>query len=333
MIPRVLTVTNMYPEPGRPAWGSFVQSQVESLRSRGVETDVMVIRGYRSKLEYLRAIPRLWIRCRRKRYDLIHAHYGLCGLVARMQVGLPVLVSYCGNDLYGHADERGRQRKLGMPLVWIQRRLAHFVDGVIVKSQSAAGMLPAVNVEVIPNGVDLSLFRPMPRRQARAALGLDDDAVYILFPYATDRPRKNYKLFQAALDSLARRHGRRALPLVIHDAPNERIPLYLNAADGLLLTSYWEGSPNAVKEAMACNTRVVAVDVGDVRELIEGHSGYEVCGFDADALADALERVLTASEPPGIRSTMQWLSVDAISERIITLYASIAGGAPRRGAA
>ncbi|MEQ8659909.1 MAG: glycosyltransferase [Gammaproteobacteria bacterium] len=321
---KVLTITNMYPEPERPAWGVFIKSQVDSLVAQGIETDVMVIRGYRGRAEYLCAIPRLWRRLRSGDYDLIHAHYGLSGLVARMQRRLPVVVSYCGNDLYGHADAAGRQTLQSMPLMWLQRLLARCVDRAIVKSRASADLIAAAAPVVIPNGVDMTRFRPLPRDECRATLGLARDATYVLFPYAIDRPRKNHPLFSAALAQLASRHGINALPLVVHDVPNERVPLYLNAADVVMLTSFWEGSPNVVKEAMACNTRVVAVDVGDVRELVGGETGYAVCGFDAVELADALATVLATPAKTAMRARMQALSSAAIAARVIDVYRALA---------
>lgn len=317
---RVLTVTNMYPEPQNPAWGTFIASQVESLVAQGVDTDVMIIRGYRSKLEYLRAIGEVRRRVREKDYDLVHAHYGLSGIVARMQTRVPVVISYCGNDLYGHANASGGTAISSMPLMWLQRFVGRFAARVIVKSPASAALVPGVSPEVVPNGVDMERFRPLPRAECREALGLDPEATYVLFPYATDRLRKNYPLFEATLDVLARRHGISARPLVVHGVPNERIPVYLNAADAMLLTSFWEGSPNAVKEAMACNTKVVSVDVGDVAQLFGDHPGYEVRGFDADALADALAGVLTMTVEPGIRTHIEWLSLEAIAARIIGIY-------------
>ncbi|MEQ8497708.1 MAG: glycosyltransferase, partial [Gammaproteobacteria bacterium] len=312
---RVLTITNMYPEPARPAWGTFIKSQVDSLVAQGVETEVLVIHGYRGRVEYLYAIPRLWRQLRRGNYDLIHAHYGLSGLVARAQRRLPVVVSYCGNDLYGHANAAGRQTLQSLPLMWLQRLLARVVDRAIVKSPASANLIAAANPVVIPNGVDMERFRPLPRDECRVALDLDPAATYVLFPYAPDRPRKNYPLFEATLATLAGRHGISARPLVVHDVPNDRVPLYLNAADAVMLTSYWEGSPNVVKEAMACNTRVVAVDVGDVRALIGDQPGYAVCGFDAGELADALATVLATPAKTRIREHMQALSVEAIAAR------------------
>jgi glycosyltransferase involved in cell wall biosynthesis len=327
MARKVLVVTNMYPEPDRPAWGTFIKSQVDSLERRGVEIDLLVIQGYRSKLEYLLAVPRLWRQCRKADYDLVHAHYGLSGLVARTQFRFPLLVSYCGDDLYGHAGPSGRPRRRGLLLVWMQRALARFVDRVIVKSRAMAALIPSVACDVVPNGVDMDRFRPISSERCREELGLEQEATYLLFPYSVGRPRKNFALLQAAIDSLERRHAIHCQPLVVDGVPNERVPLYMNAADVLVLTSFWEGSPNAVKEAMACNTRVVSVDVGDVAELTAGQTGCAICGFDPDEMADAIRRVLESREQPTMRARMNRLSTDAVAATVAGIYDAMAGAA------
>ena len=325
---RVLTVTNMYPEPDRPAWGSFIKSQVDSLIAAGVDIDIQVIRGYRSKLEYLRAIFALHRRVAAGDYDVVHAHYGLSGIVALMQRRVPVVISYCGNDLYGHADAEGKMIRRGLPMVWLQRYIARFASRVIVKSQASTEKIPGIACDVIPNGVDMRRFRPRSRAECRSELGLDPTGLYVLFPYSIERTRKNYALLAESLERLADRHGIAASPLIIHDVPNEQIPIYMNAANALALTSFWEGSPNAVKEAMACNTPVVSVDVGDVRELIGDLPGNAIVSYDADELADALARTLRDADGSQARESMAWLSVEAIAARIVGIYehASRAGG-------
>jgi len=322
---RVLELTNMYPEPARPAWGSFIKSQIDSLNAAGVDIDVQVIRGHASKLEYFRAIFELRRRLRSERYDLVHAHYGLSGIVALMQRRVPVVISYCGDDLFGHADSKGRIIKTGLPLMYLQRYVARFADRVVVKSRESAGKIPGVPCDVIPNGVDLNLFSPLPMLDCRRELGLDQEKNYVLFPYGIDRARKNYLLLADALEILARRHGIEAHPLVISDVPNEQIPLYMNAANVLALTSFWEGSPNAVKEAMACNTPIVSVDVGDVRELIGDLPGNELVGYDADELADALATALSAPAMSRARESMGRLSLEAVAAKIIEIYSEVAG--------
>src|SRR6185312_12218256 len=97
---RVLAVTNMYPTPEDSTYGGFVASQIASLASAGVQLDVCFINGRRSILEYALAPYELRRLTRRKKFDVIHAHYGLTGFVSSLE-RLPLVVSFCGDDLFG----------------------------------------------------------------------------------------------------------------------------------------------------------------------------------------------------------------------------------------
>lgn len=319
---KVLTVTNMYPRPGREGWGAFVKTQVDSLRRRGVDTDIVVIDGFRDKREYLKAISTVRRLCRENRYDLVHAHYGLSGLVARAQVGTPVVVSYCGDDLYGHAGSNGRAKPTSLFFVQLHRLLSLVVDGAIVKSEGLNDRLPRRSGTIIPNGVDMDAFRPMDRLACRERLGLDAKTIYILFPYAPDRPRKNFSLVRTVAERMneTRTDGVPVEILTAHGLSHDLIPVYMNAADVLLLASYWEGSPNVVKEALACNMRVVSTDVGDVRGLLDGVDGCAVCDNTVPSALAAVEGVLARPGAPGGRAAVAHLSLDAVADRVIDVY-------------
>lgn len=319
---RVLVVTNMFPTDDRPNYGTFVKSQIDSLREGGVDFDILYVRGYRGKWRYLTAMPKVFWRSFTGRYDLIHAHYGLCGLVARMQWRLPVVVSFCGDDLYGHSDERGRPTRSSLIWVWLHKRLATRVRHVIVKSEAMKRLLPDCGAAVVPNGVDFSVFAPADREGARAEIGRSGDAPIVLFPYDPGRIRKNFALARAAVDAANARRGERAPPielLVVKDQPNERLPAYMNAADALLVTSYWEGSPNAVKEALACNLPVVSVDVGDARELIGGVRGCQIVEPDPASIAAAIEIALESGRSDG-RERSDRLRIENVAEQVHAIY-------------
>lgn len=110
---RTLVVTNMWPTEADPSYGSFVREQMESLRPLGVECDVLFINGRQSRANYLRAVVALHRKLRSQKYDLIHAHFGLSGCVARLQFRLPVVVTFHGDDLLGKRRRDGRLTLLG----------------------------------------------------------------------------------------------------------------------------------------------------------------------------------------------------------------------------
>ncbi|MEO7867207.1 MAG: glycosyltransferase, partial [Candidatus Eisenbacteria bacterium] len=160
---RVLTVTNMWPSPQRPHWGVFVKSQVDSLVAAGIENTLYEIEGWKSSGRYLSALRELPRIAREARAELVHAHYGLSGAAAA-GVKLPLVLSLLGDDLLGRPEADGglslKSRAL-IPLSWYAARRA---DGVIVKSAEMRRIIARIpDVAVIPNGVDLDLFAPIPR--------------------------------------------------------------------------------------------------------------------------------------------------------------------------
>lgn len=335
---KVLTVTNMYPTAERPGWGAFVGSQVASLRTAGIETDVLIVDGWRGKLEYARAVFKLRKAVADGEYDLVHAHYGLTGLVARAQTQLPLVVSFCGDDLYGKSDSNGDAKLSSLPLAHLHRRLARVVDGVIVKSEAMRRLLPARAAEaaqVIPNGVDFDRFHPGDRTAARANFDLSPDAKYVLFPYDPSRPRKNVSLVDAAIAQVYQRTGQEVRRLTLFDKPADEIAQAMRAADVLALASFWEGSPNVVKEAMASCLPVVTADVGDVVDTLGDTPGCSVVLRTPTDFADAIIAALEHGVPTDGRARIAHLRADQIAARVISVYGAALGGAtqPVAGAA
>jgi glycosyltransferase involved in cell wall biosynthesis len=320
---KVLMVTNMYPSEERPGWGAFIKSQIDSISRRDVDVDVMVIEGYRGATYYAKAIWELRKRCRRNRYDLIHAHYGLSGVVARTQFRFPILVSFCGDDLYGTPNRFGIPTVLSRLFMMLHRGLVYVVDGVIVKSEAMRKLVPGQRASVIANGVQLDVFRPLDQGECRRALGLQEDIIYLFFPYSPRTLRKNYVLVSEAVKMLNEEGGRRFEILTVENALPEQMPLYFNASDLLILVSMWEGSPNAVKEAMACNTRIVATDVGDVKEIIGNTAGCEICTPTVTAVVDSVRRVLTAPLKTNGRAAMTHLAIETVAAQVIREYQSL----------
>ncbi|MFB3922085.1 MAG: glycosyltransferase [Terriglobia bacterium] len=318
----VLVVTNLWPSDADPGYGSFVQAQAESLRDFGVDYDLVFIDGRRSRWNYFRAIRELRSRLKHYRYDLIHAHFGLSGWVARCQWRVPVVVSFMGDDVLGRPTRSGRITLYGRFLQasgWI---LARLVQGVIVKSREMKARLGLESARVIPNGVDLNLFRPVNQAEARQALGLDLEKKFVLFPYDRLEARKRFDLIESAVNQ-ARREVPELEILLARGVPRARMPLYYNAADVLVLASLFEGSPNAVKEAMAVNLPVVAVEVGDVRDLIGPTEGCFLVPRDAASIATRIVEVCRRGIRTDGRDWISRLSMESVAQQIIGLYQSI----------
>ena len=318
----VLVVTNLWPTESDPGYGSFVQGQMESLRPLGVEFDTLFIDGRISRWNYLRGVRRMRALLRQKRYDLIHAHFGLSGWVARCQLGVPVVTSFMGDDVLGRPRSDGTITPYGRFLQASSYLLARMVGASIVKSAEMKRKLRLATAEVIPNGVDLDAFRPIDRNEARKALRLDLAKKYVLFPYDPAEQRKRYDLIQAAVAE-AQTCDPSIEILHVRGVPRERMPLYMNAADVLVLASIFEGSPNAVKEAMAVNLPVVAVDAGDVRELIGQTEGCFIVPREVKPMAEKIAAVCRRAERTRGREGIERLSIEKVAERIVGVYAKV----------
>jgi len=320
---RVLVVTNLWPTEADPGYGSFVQAQMESLRPLGVEFEVVFIDGRKSRWNYLHGVSEMRRQLRTKRYDLIHAHFGLSGWVARCQWRVPIVVSFMGDDVLGRFKRSGRITLYGRFLQLSSLILARLVAAVIVKSREMKSKLRLDAAHVIPNGVDLKLFRPLDPAQARRALGLDPKKKYVLYPYNPAEERKRYDLLEAAVA-----YARQAVPeleiLHARGVPAVRMPLYMNAADMLVLVSLAEGSPNAVKEAMATNLPVITVDVGDAAELIGPTEGCYLVAREVEAVAARIVEVCHRGTRTRGRDWIARLSMEKVAQQIVEVYSAVA---------
>lgn len=328
---RVLAVTNLWPTEKDPSYGGFVRAQMESLRPLGVGYDVLFINGRESRWNYLRAVREVRRRVRADRYNLIHAHFGLAGLAARCQFRVPVAVSFMGDDVLGRPRRNGRIGLYGRFLQASSFVLARIVSAVIVKSVGMKSKLRLPSAHVIPNGVDLRLFRPMDRQECRQALGLDPCRKYVLFPYAAAEERKRYDLIQAAVVKARARVPQLEI-LHARGVHHERMPLYMNAADVLVLASMLEGSPNAVKEALAVNLPVVSVDVGDVSERLDSVEGCFLVAREAEAIARSIVEICRSGKRGRGRERLYPYSIEMTAQKILEVYESAARRkAPRNG--
>lgn len=289
---RVLALTNMYPTPEDPAFGAFVASQMQSIAEAGHSVEIERIEGRRGLGAYPRAIGRVGQLARSGKFDLIHAHYGLSGFVASFQP-LPFVVSFCGDDLLGTPAVGGGITARSRLARSLSRYAATRASAIICKSAELRAALPRARdrsrARVIPNGVDLRLFRPGDRLDARRKLNLDPGELLILFPHTPHEHRKRVDLAQAAVDLLATA-GKPARLLIVSGRKPEEMPDFYRAADCLLVTSDWEGSPNVVKEALCCDLPVVSVDAGDVGEWLD-LAGYAMVERTPAAIAAGLARI------------------------------------------
>jgi glycosyltransferase involved in cell wall biosynthesis len=306
---KVLVVTNMYPHAENPVLGCFLKLQVESIRAKGVDVDVLFVNGPKSKLNYAVGVLRFHRQIRSKRYDLIHAHYHFSAYIARTQFRLPIILTHWGPELvYGWEK----------PLCHL---ITPLVDGVIVVSPEGKTILGDSRIRVIEGGIDLELFQPSDQLLARQTLGLPVDRKLVLWAAAINS-RKRLDRAQQAVAILNRTMPDAQL-VIATKLPPERIPLYMNACDTLVLTSEAEGSPQVVKEAMACNLPVVSVDVGDVRDVIGGTDGCYIARKDPADIAQKLEAALLRNQRTNGRQAVARFGLPPMADAVIDFYQQV----------
>ncbi|OGK99152.1 MAG: hypothetical protein A3E31_13620 [Candidatus Rokubacteria bacterium RIFCSPHIGHO2_12_FULL_73_22] len=326
---RVLLLTGLYPTPGRLHEGAAVARQCEALRAAGVEIDVLhgSPAGVWQRRRTLEALRRA---AARGRYDLVHVHYGLSATGLALLQPLPFVATYHGTDVNGYPFCAWRE--VGRALAWsgaaaLTRQLARFARAVIVMTEAMRRRLPPAvqrKTWVEPMGVDTTLFRPRGRDAARAALGWGPEPI-VVFCHPGGTAQKRADLAAAAV-GVARRRCPDLRLVVLRGLEPARMPLALSAADCLLLTSEREGSPNVVREALACNLPVVAVPVGDVTDLVGAHPA---CGLvvprEPARLGAAVLEVLARPRSEAPAALMQRHSAAASARRIRAVYAAALG--------
>ncbi|GGX04157.1 glycosyltransferase family 4 protein [Aquimarina muelleri] len=286
----------------------IIKNQGQSLISLGYSVTFFTIKGKGFK-GYFKNIFELKRFLKKQKFDIIHAHYSLSGMVASLSGASPIVISLMGSDVKASLFLRYIIRGFSM-LFWKQ---------IIVKSQDMKEDSGLNKAYVIPNGVDFNKFKPIERSDAINETGWDPNKKHILFAANPNRPEKNFKLAEEAFN-LIKEKDIQLQKLV--DIPNEKMPYYFNASDVILLTSLWEGSPNVIKEAIACNCKIVAVDVGDIKELVSNIQGCYVTHFDPNEIANKLLLSLNLEQKTTGRDTIRHLDSVSIANKLTKIYKS-----------
>jgi len=331
--PAVFMVVPGHFTDGEPQYSTFVQSQMAALRESGVTVHLGLFTGRISPLEVGRDVRRLKAAFHRSGAALIHAQYGTITALAASYIAgsVPLIISLGGSDLLG-IPVPGMYWRLREALgircsLWAGAR----ATAIVVKSRNLFNALPAhlqQKTHIVPNGVNTTVFAPLPKEACRSKLGWKaEERIVVLHADGggDHRYRKNIPLAEAAV-RLAERAMAPIRFEVFHDYPHAVVAELLNAADVLLMTSLQEGSPNIVKEAMACNLPVVTVPCGDVAERLAGVTPGGVYPYDTVQLAEGIRAVLRAGRRSNGRQQLesQGLTAASVTQQLISLYASLA---------
>lgn len=315
----VLHITNNYPTENLPVFGIFVKEQIEELSNIGVNNTIFFINGReKGKLEYIKCIYRLNKLMKKNKFDIIHCHHALsalCLIFSGNSNKNKVIVSF----------QNDPTKELGMHIFkFIKKRTCIQIfknNSTLINKHSSCVYLP--------NGVNLDFFRPVNRIEACSKIGIDPSHKYILFISSNYiRKQKRYDRFQSVISLLNSANQKPEFKeLKMTSTRRELVPFFFNAANLHLLTSDFEGSPNSVKEAMACNIPVVSTDVGNVKELLENvTNSYVAEGFRPEELVNLVKKSMcSSSSGKSGREKIMELKLDSksVAKTILNLYKSL----------
>jgi len=299
----------------------FVKKPAEALLEKGIELDYFLIK----KKGIIGYISNIWLLKKHLymgKYDIIHAHYGYCGIVSYFSsIKEKVVVSFMGSDLLGNVNMYGEYSIIGKLSILLNQFFAKKYDFNIVKSAEMKKIL-SKNVSVISNGVALDTFFPIDKNIAREKLNITLEKKIILFIGDSEMPVKNYKLASKAIELL----NIDDIELrTVSGVSQKKLNLYYNSANLLLLTSFHEGSPNVIKEAMSTNCPIVSTPVGDVPELIKDIDGCYLCSYNEKDVADKIHKTLFFSERTLGRDKILnlKLQIEDTANSIINIYTEL----------
>ena len=284
----------------------FVQEQVNSLKNLGISFDYFLIKG-KGIIGYLKNFHVLYQTISNNSYDLLHAHYGLSGLLAITQFKIPVLITFHGSDI-------------NLKKNYIFSRLAANLskDNIFVHPKLPKKLkIYSRKINIIPCGVNTNTFRPFSKNASKELLGLDKNTRYILFSSAFDNPIKN-----APLAIKATKRFKKTNLIELKNYTKKEVCLLMNAADLLLITSFSETGPIVAKEAIACNCPIISTDVGDVKTLIHNIRNCFITNFDHVDICQKINLVFESDERSDGSESMQRFSLEKIAKKVSKVYST-----------
>jgi glycosyltransferase involved in cell wall biosynthesis len=307
--------------PDAPARASmvFVRKQISSLEQLGMCCSSFLLSSRTSLKAVLAERRRLQEQIGIFQPDIIHVQYGtVTALFSVLATQLPIIVTFRGGDLNPSPTMRCRSAT-GQFLSQLAALRARRIICVSHQLKSRLWWRKG-RVSVIPSGVDTDVFRPRPKADCREQLHWDESARVVLFNGGVDPASKRLDLAQQAVNAAQSSCGRIQFEVLDGNVDPALIPIMMNAADCLVLTSKWEGSPNVVKEAMACNLPVVSVDVGDVRERLSGVHPSAIVSRNPLEIGEAIADMVTTGKRSNGRQFIDSFRSEVISQQVIAVY-------------
>ena len=289
----------------------FVIEQMVVLRQRGCEMRFLGLKG-KGITGYLKNLPVLRQTIKSFRPDVIHAHYGLSGLFANLQRQVPVVTTYHGSDI--------NEKKV---LPFSKAAMCLSAWNVFVSKKTIEIAQPKGKYSLLPCGIDMTDSQLTGKNEARQKMGLDADKRYVLFAGAFDNQVKDAAL---AKETMAVLQDNDAELVELKGYSRDEVTLLMCAVDAFLMTSFSEGSPQVIKEAMACGCPIVSVDVGDVRERTTGIEGCYIAETrEAKELAELLQKAfaIEGKTKGRERVIVDGLDNRQVAQQLMQLYESV----------
>lgn len=304
---KVLIVANSKAETFSP----FVTEQVDAIREYGIVVDYFGVVG-KGALGYLKNVKKLKRKIKVFKPDVIHSHYGLSGLLANLQRKVPVVTTYHGSDINIPSIRR---------LSKIAIRLSKF--NIFVSEKTKNLVNSKSNSDLIPCGIDMKLYGDLSRSVVRQKYNYTDKEQLVLFAGAFANQVKNARLAQEAVSLLPN-----VKLIELKGYTRSQVIELMYASDVFLMTSFTEGSPQVIKEAMACCRPIVSTDVGDVRWVMGDTNGCYICSHEPQNCADKIKQALEFSESNNQTNgckRIEALGLDnkIVAKKIIEIYNNI----------
>lgn len=293
-----------------------------AMRKTGVQVDLHYLgelNNPRALFRVQRQMPELSVG-----YDLVHAQFGSACALATANAKIPKVLSLRGSDWYYFREKINYQAFHSTVANAMTRCSVGDYNSIVVMSNrmrlDVSSKFPGKMIEVIPDPIDLSQFVPIPKEVARSLLGFPNDSSrWVLFTtLSTENPIKRVSLAKRAVEIANERLGDIRLK-VATGLRHDQMPLFVASCDVVLSTSVYEGWPNCVKEALACNIPFVATDVSDLSDISAVESSCRICPPDARALAEGIEDALR-SPPVELRRYINEMSLDLSCRKLLMLY-------------
>lgn len=272
----LLLCSHRYYAPYTEHVAPFIYEQMQELKPLGCEFKICFVRGGGVK-SYIKAYLDMKKMIKTYQPNIIHAHYGLCGFIAILQNRIPVVTTYHGSDV------NNPHVRLCSKIAMAKSKCNIFVSN---RLQQVAGKVSCS--VVIPCGVDTNWFVPMDKTECRKNLGWNQDKTYILFSKEFLDYAKNYPLAKTVMEIF----DPSATLVEFYGYTRQQAVWLYSAVDCALMTSFTEGSPQFIKEAVACGCPIVSTDVGDVNFVVRDVENCKITSYDAQEIAESMHQMI-----------------------------------------